>query len=131
MSDLEIGDHVHIEYNSAQYVGEFVEDRGNFALVKVLAVLKHPEQGDLHNPGQVEGVAFFERKALTHRELVNARKRTLKSFEGTVPGYDDSLKEAYYTLREKLEQEDTDFNKLSLARLADVYEHYYKDKHFT
>lgn len=130
MKELQKGDYVLVEYNSGEYIGEFVEDRGNFALVKVLAVLKHPEQGDLHNPGEVEGVAFFERKALAHRELVNARKRMLSNYEGEVPSYDDSLKQAYYDFKEKLESEDTAFNNLSLQRLKDVYEHYYKDKHF-
>jgi len=130
MSQLNIGDLVHVEYNSARYVGEYVEDRGNFALVKVLAVLKHPEQGDLHKPGEVEGIAFFERKALAHRELVNARKRMISPYEGKVPNYDESLETAFYELKERLKQEDTAFNKLSLQRLDDVYKHYYKDKHF-
>src|SRR5690625_2118194 len=123
MSQLNIGDFVLVEYNSAQYVGEYVEDRGNFALVKVLAVLKHPEQGDLHKPGEVEGIAFFERKALAHRELVNARKRMIEAYEGDVPRYDESLRIAYYELRDKLEEEDTPFNNLSLQRLYDVYKY--------
>lgn len=127
---INIGDHVLVQYNSGEYICTYEEDRGNFALVKVLAVLKHPDQGDLHNPGQVEGVAFFERKALAHRELINARKRMMSPYDGVVPAYDDSLKKAYYDLKEKLEQEDTPFNKLSLDRLETVYEHYYKKTNF-
>lgn len=130
MNELKIDDFVAIEYNSGHYIGKFMEDRGNFALVKVLAVLRHPDQGDLHNPGEIEGVAFFERKALANRELVNARKRMLSAYKGEVPSYDESLKKAYYDLVEQLESENTPFNNLSLERLKDLYKHYYKDKHF-
>lgn len=130
MDKIKIGDHVLVEYNSGRYIAEYEEDRGNFALVKVLAVLKHPDQGDLHNPGQVEGVAFFERKALAHSERINARKRMIEPYDGEVPSYRESLKKAYYDLVEALKQEDTPFNKLSLQRLEDVYEHYYKKTNF-
>lgn len=128
--ELQNGDLVLVEYNSGKYITEFEEDRGNFALVKVLAVLKHPEQGDLHNPGEVEGIAFFERKALAHRERINARKRMIEAYEGDVPRYDESLRKAYYELRDKLEEEDTPFNNLSLQRLNDVYKYYYKRSNF-
>src|SRR5690625_4215201 len=115
---------VEAHYNSGVYVGEVVEDRRNFALVKVLAVLKHPDQGDLHKPGQVEGIAFFERKALAHQELVNVQKRKVYPYTGNIPNYDESLKKAFFELKETLQQEDTLFNKVSLERLADLEKHY-------
>ena len=98
---INIGDHVLVQYNSGEYICTYEEDRGNFALVKVLAVLKHPDQGDLHNPGQVEGVAFFERKALAHRELINARKRMMSPYDGVVPAYDDSLGENFHQISKR------------------------------
>lgn len=116
---------VKADYNSGLYVGEVVEDRRNFVLVKVLAVLKHPDQGDLHKPGQVEGIAFFERKALANQELVNVQKRKVHPYEGDIPSYNESLKNAYDELKETLQQEDTLFNKVSLERLADLEKHYY------
>ena len=34
---------------------------------------ENPKQGDLHNPGQTEGVFFHERRALSHFENVMQR----------------------------------------------------------
>jgi len=116
---------VEAHYNSGVYIGEVVEDRRNFVLVKVLAVLKHPDQGDLHKPGQVEGIAFFERKALAHQELVNVQKRKVHQYSGHIPNYDESLKQSFSQLKEALTKEDTLFNKVSLERLNDLEKHYY------
>src|SRR5690625_3077840 len=110
---------VEAHYNSGVYVGEVVEDRRNFALVKVLAVLKHPDQGDLHKPGQVEGIAFFERKALAHQELVNVQKRKVYPYTGNIPNYDETLKQSFSQLTEALTKEDTSFTTASLERLND------------
>lgn len=116
---------VEAHYNSGIYIGEVVEDRRNFVLVKVLAVLKHPDQGDLHKPGQVEGIAFFERKALANQELVNVQKRKVHPYSGDIPNYDESLKESFEQLKEILAKEDTLFNQVSLERLNDLEKHYY------
>jgi|SRR5690625_4924929 len=116
---------VEAHYNSGIYIGEVVEDRRNFVLVKVLAVMEHPDQGDLHQPGQVEGVAFFERKALAYQELVNVQKRKVHPYSGDIPNYTDSLKQAFLQIKEKLSQEDTLFNQMSLDRLNDLEKHYY------
>lgn len=125
MNEISIGDNVLVEYNSGEYIGEFVEDRGNFSLVKVLAVKKHPTQGDLHNPGQVDGVAFFERKALAYTEKINARKRFVHPYDGQIPNYSDSLKQAVNQLREELLAKDTQFNHASLNKLQDLENHFY------
>lgn len=125
MQNISVGDHVQTRYNSGTYIGEVLEDKRNFLLVKVLAVIEHPTQGDLHNPGQVEGVAFLERKALAHHEKMNARKRDTQLFEGEIPSYKDSLHNAVNEIKQKLNEEQTDFNKLSLSRIADLENHYY------
>ena len=54
------GDVVQAEYKSGIYVGEVVEVKAERrkALIKVLAVLKHPDQGDLHHPGQADVPLF-------------------------------------------------------------------------
>lgn len=122
---IEINDYVKTRYNSGTYLAKVVEFRGNFILVETLAVLEHPQQGDLHNRGTVDGVAFHERKAMAFREKFNARKRGTDKYEGDIPHYTDSLKDAVEKLKEKLHAEDTPFNKLSLARIADLEEHFY------
>lgn len=49
------------------------EENDDQVLVQVEQVIKHPKQGDLHNPGQTEGVFFHERRALSHFENVMQR----------------------------------------------------------
>lgn len=126
MTNINIGDIVEGHYNSGVYVGKVIEDRGNLFLIEVLAVKEHPDQGDLHNPGQVEGIAFFERKALAYTEKINISKRKVYPYEGEVPNYSESLKQAVVELKEKLNAEDTLFNKTSMEKLLSVEEHFYK-----
>lgn len=113
------------EYNSGTYIAKAIEDRGNFILAEVLAIVEHPTQGDLHKPGQVEGTVFLERKALAHHEKVNLRKRKVKPYTEPVPTYVDSLKQAFQTMKNELLAEDTAFNALALKRLDQLEEHYY------
>jgi len=130
MSNINVGDIVEVSYNSGIYVGEMIEDRRNFLLVKILAVLKHHDQGDLHQPGKVEGVAFFERKALAYQELVNVQKRKVHPYKGDIPYYNESLKKAVEAFKQELSKEDTPFNKASMQRLLDLEEHYYKKHNY-
>lgn len=125
MQQINIGDIVKTRYNSGTYIGEVIEDKRNFLLVKVLAVVEHPTQGDLHNRGQVDGVAFHERKALAYKEKTNARKRDTVLYEGEVPSYATSLKKAVENMKEQLKREDTPFNQLSLSRIADLEKDFY------
>lgn len=117
---------IETEYNSGTYIGRVIEDRKNFWLVEVLAVKVHPTQGDLHNPNQVEGVAFHERKALAFKEKFNARKRKTSLYTGEVPEYSSSLKDAVKNLRQSLSEE-TLFNKKSLEKLDDLEESFYHE----
>lgn len=67
-NELKVGEIVKIEVRSGHYAGELVELNGPRALVKVLAVLKHPEQGDLHQPYDPDVAMFHERRALSFTE---------------------------------------------------------------
>lgn len=125
MQKISIGDIVETSYNSGIYLGEVLEDKRNFWLVKVLAVVEHPLQGDLHKRGQVEGVAFHERKALAKYEKMNAKKRQTQPFTGEVPNYETSLQNAIDNFRVELQAEDTAYHRASLARLADLETHFY------
>lgn len=92
--NLAIGDIVRAEVRSGHYVGELLELNGPRGLVKVLAVLKHPEQGDLHNPNNPDVPMFHERRALSFTEKTNVLLRDMKPYSGHVPEYTDSLKAA-------------------------------------
>ncbi|WP_138755257.1 sporulation phosphorelay system protein KapB [Paenibacillus sinopodophylli] len=91
---LKIGEHVRAEVRSGHYVGELVEINGPRALVKVLAVLKHPEQGDLHNPYNPDVPMFHERRALSFTEKTTVLLRDVKPYLGSVPDYQTSLRAA-------------------------------------
>lgn len=91
---LKIGDNVRAEIRSGHYLGELAEINGPRALVKVLAVLKHPEQGDLHNPYNPDVPMFHERRALSFTEKTNVLLRDVKRHTGIIPEYNDSLRAA-------------------------------------
>ncbi|WP_169083596.1 sporulation phosphorelay system protein KapB [Paenibacillus sp. PL91] len=91
---LKIGEHVRAEVRSGQYIGELIEINGPRALVKVLAVLKHPEQGDLHNPYNPDVPMFHERRALSYTEKTTVLLRDVKRFTGSIPEYGASLRAA-------------------------------------
>lgn len=125
MKTINLGDIVTAKYNSGVYIGTVLEDRKNFWLVKVLAVITHPTQGDLHNPGHIDKGAFHERKALSYHEKMNARKRTTSLFEKVVPDYETSLFNATQQLKSDLQHKDTDYSRLALQKLSDLETHYY------
>ncbi|HLR81205.1 MAG TPA: kinase-associated lipoprotein B [Bacillota bacterium] len=126
MRQFQIGDLVRAHYNSGTYIGKIIEDRGERYLIEVLAVHKHPLQGDLHNLNQTEGVAFHERKALAYREKTNVKKPAVHPYDKEIPDYSASLKKAVEEAREKFSQEDTPVNKKSLQCLDSLEKHYYQ-----
>ncbi|RIX53218.1 kinase [Paenibacillus nanensis] len=91
MSELKVGDIVKAEVRTGQYAGEIVELYGPRAVVKVLAVLKHPEQGDLHHPYNPDVAMFHERRALSYTEKTTVLLRDLKRYSEAIPDYKESL----------------------------------------
>ncbi|MFB4169269.1 kinase-associated lipoprotein B [Virgibacillus sp. JSM 102003] len=130
MTTIKIGDIVRAKYNSGKYIGEVMEDRDKRFLIKVLAVEKHPMQGDLHNPGQVDGVFFHERKALAHFEKMNVVKSAVHPFEGEVPDYNQSLHEAIDNQKQKLALKDSEFNQKALEWIEGLEEKYYTKSYY-
>lgn len=126
MDTISVGDIVQTVYNSGTYIGEVLQDKGNFYLVKVLAVVEHPQQGDLHHRGETEGVAFHERKALAFGEKTNARKRFTTLYTGDIPNYAKSLKDSVEKMKQQLQAEDTAFNRLSLERIRGLERDFYE-----
>lgn len=117
MSSVSIGDTVKAHYRSGTYLGEVMEDRGQHFLIEVQAVYKHPLQGDLHNMMKTENVFFHERKALAYHEKMNVKKPAVHPYTSSVPNYNESLKQAIETYREKLQEKDTKYNRLALETL--------------
>ncbi|MGP4076620.1 kinase-associated lipoprotein B [Halobacillus sp. K22] len=127
MAEFEQGALVKAHYKTGIYVGEVVEDRNRFYLVKILAVDKHPMQGDLHNPGQTEDVFFHQRKALSYNEKANVQKEAVHPFEeDTVPDYNESLKLAVEKLKAKLTRRETEFNQNAKQQLEDLEKQYFR-----
>lgn len=126
MSEIKQGALVKAHYKSGIYVGEMIEDRNSFYLVKILAVLKHPMQGDLHNPGKTENVFFHQRKALSYLEKTNVQKEAVHPYEDQeVPEYKASLKQSVKHLKEKLERRETEFNLNAKAQLQELEKQYF------
>ncbi len=125
MKKVDVGNVVKAHYHSGTYYGKVIEDRGDRFLVEVLAVAKHPMQGDLHNLDKTENVFFHERKALSHHEKMNVKKAAVHPYEGEIPEYKESLKQAIETYRNKLEEKDTPYNRLALQTLRRLEEEVY------
>lgn len=124
--EVKIGNIVTAINKTGKYIGEVTEDRNSTYLVRILAVLKHPMQGDLHNPKQVDVAMFHQRRALAYREQTNVPKNMVKPFEGEIPEYQASLKEAVTTMKETLTEIDNEFNLLSLKQLEELEGDYFK-----
>jgi kinase-associated protein B len=95
-------------------------------LVKVKAVLKHPQQGDLHNPKEADVLIFHERRALAFREQANIPKQMVKRFEAEVPDYQVSLKEAVEKMKRELTENSTPWAEMSLKMIASLESDYFK-----
>ncbi|QAY68135.1 sporulation phosphorelay system protein KapB [Paenibacillus protaetiae] len=88
------GNIVTAAVRTGTYIGEITEFYGPRAVVKVLAVLKHPEQGDLHHPYSPDVAIFHERRALAYTEKTTVLQRDLAPYDGPVPDYKTSLAKA-------------------------------------
>ncbi|MFE4705307.1 kinase-associated lipoprotein B [Peribacillus sp. NPDC094092] len=124
--DFKIGDKVTAIYKTGKYIGEVTDIRPAAYLVKVLAVLKHPMQGDLHNPKQTEVSMFHQRRALAFREQTNVPKNMVRNFDEEIPEYKESLREAVEKMKSTLSEAQTEWNDKSLQLLEDLAADYFK-----
>jgi kinase-associated protein B len=125
MSELQVGQIVTAIYKTGKYIGEITEVRPQHYLVRVLAVLKHPMQGDLHNPKDADVLIFHERKALSYREQANIPFKMVKRFEDEVPDYLESLKDSLAKMKQELTETSSEWAQMSL-RALDTLEKDYK-----
>jgi len=125
VEEKKIGDVVTGIYKTGKYIGIVTDIRPMHYLVQVKAVIKHPQQGDLHNPKQVDVQIFHERRALAFNEQTNVPKQMVKSFDGDMPDYDQSLQKAVIAMKQDLEEMNTEWAKLSLNRLLVLEKEYF------
>ncbi len=120
---VQIGDHVLAAYKTGEYFGEVVELSTIKAAVKVLGVLKHPTQGDLHNPQQADVAFFHQRRALAYQEIALMPYNSLEIYLKTIPDYTESLKQALEADKQELEHTIRFANKclVELENLAKEY----------
>lgn len=126
MNHYEIGTIVTGIYKTGKYIGEITLEKPDQCLIRVLAVLKHPQQGDLHNPKMVDVPFFHERRALAYREQVYIPKTYVKHYEGDIPPYVESLKKAVTEYKMKLNEEDSEWANLSIEKLNTLENDYFK-----
>ncbi|WP_163098805.1 kinase-associated lipoprotein B [Peribacillus alkalitolerans] len=123
---FKIGDYVTAIYKTGKYIGEITAVRPSSYLVKIGAVEKHPMQGDLHNPKQTEVGMFHQRRALAFREQTNVPLNMVRPFEGKVPDYKESLREAVNKMKMNLSEENSPWSLKSLEMLEDLERDYFK-----
>ncbi len=100
--EFEIGSFVLASYKTGTYIGKLIENRGAKAVVEVHGVAIHPEQGNLHHPGQSEGIFFHQRRALAYREKALMPVMDLHEFVGDVPDYRISLENTLLQERQRM-----------------------------
>ncbi|GAF67071.1 KinB activator protein [Bacillus sp. TS-2] len=117
---------VQAVYKTGVYIGECLEKNvdDNKALIKVLAVKKHPKQGDLHHPNMAEGVFFHQRKALAEFEKAWMPLSSMKDFDGTFLNYKESLKQAWEQLYSQHENQLSPFSQKTIQCLMDLKKDY-------
>ncbi|KHF40266.1 kinase-associated lipoprotein B [Halalkalibacter okhensis] len=113
-------------YKTGAYIAELIErqEENGRALVKIRAVVKHPTQGDLHNPKMTNVPLFHQRKALAEFEKTWVPLSSLKGYEGDVPNYRESLIHALDEQMTKLEKEPSEWAQLSLKKLQECKKEY-------
>lgn len=126
MEPLKIGDKVTAVYKTGKYIGEITNIRPEHYLVRILAVERHPMQGDIHSGKTTDVPIFHERRALAFREQANIPKKMVKPFSGEIPEYTDSLREAVRKLKEELKSDDSDWAAKSLENIEVLEKDYFK-----
>ncbi|MEN0663805.1 kinase-associated lipoprotein B [Caldifermentibacillus hisashii] len=124
-TSIQIGSIVRANKKTGTYIGEVTAIKENDYLVRILAVIKHPMQGDLHHPKQADVPFFHERKALSYREQTPVPKNMVKLYDGEVPDYKESLKAAFDKLKSELEADDSLFAEKSLRCLEELAKEYF------
>lgn len=112
------------KYKTGVYVGEKIEEKGDRTLLKVLAVLKHPMQGDLHKGFDTNVPLFHERNALAQYEKTWVPTVTVQEYHEEVPAYKESLRSALDEEMKKMKTRDDAFGDEALKILEKLETRY-------
>ncbi|SDI27436.1 kinase-associated lipoprotein B [Natribacillus halophilus] len=112
------------KYKTGVYVGEELERKDDRTLIKVLAVLKHPLQGDLHQGFETEVPLFHERNALSYYEKTWVPTVTVQPYEEDIPDYKTSLRTALDNEKEKMKAREDEFGEKALNSLESLETRY-------
>ncbi|MDF2721340.1 MAG: kinase [Paenibacillus sp.] len=93
-----------VQYKSGAYIAKAIEAASPRILVEMAAVLRHPLQGDLHHPYEAEVPLFHERRAASQREKVWVHRSDAEPYDGPIPAYDASLRDAWEQLVQAMQQ---------------------------
>lgn len=121
---MNIGDLVTAHYKSGKYVGTITGVRPGTYTVKIASVLRHPAQGDLHNPNEADVPFFHERRALAHYEQANIPEAAVHPYEEVPAEYNESLIKAVNKLEARLRERENAFSARSLDALQSVKKEY-------
>jgi kinase-associated protein B len=125
-NDLKVEDKVTAFYKTGKYTGKIIDEKPTHYVVQIVTVERHPKQGDLHHPNEIEVPFFHERKALAWLERANIPKNMVKPIkeEHSDKEYNDSLKKAFLDLKTELTSEQTPFAHKCLDALREVQKEY-------
>jgi len=101
---LDVGQIVKANHKTGQYIGKVISEDGRRVLVEIMAVLRHPEQGDLHSAYDPDVPLFHERRASAEREKVWVMLRDASPYAGEVPPYKQSLAAAWEAEKQRLDR---------------------------
>ncbi|MGE6629885.1 kinase-associated lipoprotein B [Bacillus sp. NPDC077027] len=127
MTEVHIGQIVKGFYKTGVYIGEVTAIKQEAYLVQVKAVITHPTQGDLHHPKQIDVPLFQERRALAFREQTNIPHHMVKTYDGEVPDYHVSLRQAVNKLKAVLSSDDSEWAKKSFVCLTSLEKDYFPE----
>jgi len=128
LKTLPIGSTVVAKSKTGEYIAKLLEYRNEqYALVETLAVLKHPTQGDLHFPNQVDVPLFHQRKAHAFHEKVVVNNNAIDLYEGDVPEYKASLRKAVDDKLEALRAKGNEWALKSIEMIQDLEKEYFRD----
>jgi|HigsolmetaGSP11D_1036233.scaffolds.fasta_scaffold09859_2 kinase-associated protein B len=129
LKTFQSGDIVAVRSKTGEYVAKFLSYRNEkYAVVEILAVLKHPTQGDLHFPNRVDVPLFHQRRAHAFREKVVVNHHAITSFDGEIPDYESSLKKAVEDKIAALEVKGNEWAQKSIALIKDLEKDYFQGK---
>ncbi|VXC07598.1 factor required for KinB signal transduction and activation of the phosphorelay to sporulation [Bacillus altitudinis] len=123
MTDIQIGQIVKGFYKTGVYIGEVTAVKPSTYLVQVKAVLTHPTQGDLHHPKEAD----VPLRALAFREQTNIPHHMVKPYDGDIPDYQVSLKDAVDKLKKGLSADDSKWAEKSRACLSSLEKDYFPE----